>query len=190
MNTEIKGIVRYGEEQLGDGIVRPSADITAQMFVTHIPSSEACQRRRSVCWQEVHRPMLRLHLFRNTMVALNHDCVTIVPAHDGPLQLEFFGNGKLKSKKGNEMCWYRQTLSQSAQPIPVRHPGLAAWRRDQHGSQLEVRQETLGRKHGSPRSTLLQLFKRTASETSVSTAASTARGFITPGCGRRTASDI
>ena len=56
------------------------------------------------------------------------DCVTIVPAHDGPLQLEFFGNGKLKSKKGNEMCWYRQTLSQSAQPIPVRHPGLAAWR--------------------------------------------------------------
>ena len=148
MNTEIKGIVRYGEEQLGDGIVRPSADITAQMIVTHIPSSEACQRRRSVCWQEVHRSMLRLHLFRNTMVALNHDCVTIVPAHDGPLQLEFFGNGKLKSKKGNEMCWYRQTLSQSAQPIPVRHPGLAAWRRDQHGSQLEVRQETLGRKHG------------------------------------------
>ena len=34
--------------------------------------------------------------------------VTIVPAHDGPLLLEFFGNGKLKSKKGNEMCWYRQ----------------------------------------------------------------------------------
>ena len=146
MNTEIKGIVRYGDEQLGDGIVRPSADITAQMIVTHVPSSEASQRRRSVCRQEVHRSVLRLHLSRNTMLPLKW--VTIVPAHDGPLLLEFFGNGKLKSKKGNEMCWYRQPLSQSAQPIPVRHPGLAAWRRDQHGSQLEVRQETLGRKHG------------------------------------------
>ena len=187
MNTEIKGIVRYGEEQLGDGIVRPSADITAHMIVTHIPSSEACQRRRSVCWQEVHRPMLRLHLSRNTMVPLN--CVTIVPAHDGPLLLEFFGNGKLKSKKGNEMCWYRQlsvcTTYSSSSPgaggLETRSTWFATG-----GATRNTGEETWE----SPRSTLLQLFKRTASETSVSTAASTAPGSTMPGCGRRTASDI
>ena len=27
--------------------------------------------------------------------------------HDGPLVLEFYVNGRLKKKSGNERCWYR-----------------------------------------------------------------------------------
>ena len=186
MNTEIKGIVRYGEEQLGDGIVRPSADITAQMIVTHVPSSEASQRRRSVCRQEVHRSVLRLHLSRNTMLPLKW--VTIVPAHDGPLLLEFFGNGKLKSKKGNEMCWYRQPLSVCT-TYSSSSPGAGGLEtRSTWYVTGDATRNTGEETWESPRSTLPQLSKRTASETSVSTAASTARGSTTPGCGRRTAS--
>ena len=30
MNSKVKGNIRPGEEQLGDGIVRPSADVTAR----------------------------------------------------------------------------------------------------------------------------------------------------------------
>ena len=32
MNSKVKGNIRPGEEQLGDGIVRPSADLTARTF--------------------------------------------------------------------------------------------------------------------------------------------------------------
>ena len=32
MNSKVKGNIRPGEEQLGDGIVRPSADLTARKF--------------------------------------------------------------------------------------------------------------------------------------------------------------
>ena len=106
MNTEIKGNVRYGKEQLGDGIVRPSADVTtrtdrdARTFVRSVPTLEIRMPERSTSINASSAPAKEHN-------GTSH-CVTIVPAHDGPLQLEFFVNGKLKSKKGNEMCWYRQ----------------------------------------------------------------------------------
>ena len=55
---------------------------------------------------------------------------------------------KAEIKEGQRNVLVQTTLSFSAQPFRVHHARMAAWRRDQHGTQLEVRQETLGRKHG------------------------------------------
>ena len=44
LNSKVKGNVRPGEEQLGDGIVRPSYDVTAQVLLPHILETETGQR--------------------------------------------------------------------------------------------------------------------------------------------------
>ena len=139
MNSKVKGNIRPGEEQLGDGIVRPSADLTARTFHS---AAHTCDRNgptlvirtpdSSISIKSLSVPVLEPKWFLKG---------TFGSPHDGPLVLDFYVDGRLKRKSGNERCWYRETsyyslhnlftfVTRGWQPGDPKRHMLRNWRRD------------------------------------------------------------
>ena len=88
--------IKHGMESLGDGFDRPTVDITAHL--PQLQKSEAEKRHQS---RRCSPDLFSCDCMHGT----KRYCRTCKGVHQ-PLSITWLTNGKVRTKRGNDQCWY------------------------------------------------------------------------------------
>ena len=127
MNSKVKGNIRPGEEQLGDGIVRPSADVTARH---NIPFCRTYLRPKRA---NAGDPYAGLKYIDQVFVCTCSGTQMVPQRNLWLASRRTFGTGLLCRRTTQEKVGKRAMLVQgdellfSAQLVHLRDAWLAAW---------------------------------------------------------------